>query len=223
MQRRAFVANTGALAGTLVVSATLLSPGLALAQAGVPRAGEDFLVLNRPVPVDAATGKIEVIEFFGYFCPHCNAFEPVLNAWVKKVPKDVVFKRVPVAFSGGAVPQQRLYYALENMGLVEQLHARVFAAIHGERQDLSQAAAIADWVARQGVDRASFAEQYDSFSVSTQVARASQLLTAHRVEGVPALGVAGRYYTDGALTRSMDRMLQVADYLTEQVRRSRSS
>ena len=217
MQRRAFVGNTGALA----LGAAILPSGRALAQANAPRAGTDFLVLNRPVPVDAPAGKIEVIEFFGYFCPHCNAFEPVLSAWIKQLPADVVFKRVPVAFSASAAPQQRLYYALEAMGLVEQLHARVFAAIHGERQNLSQVAAITDWVVKQGVDRASFTEQFNSFSVTTQATRARQLLTAYQVEGVPALGIAGRYYTDGALARSMDRVLQVVDYLTDQVRRTR--
>ena len=217
MRRRAFVGNTGALA----LGAAILPSGLALAQANAPRAGTDFLVLNQPAPVETASDKIEVIEFFGYYCPHCNAFEPVLSAWVKQLPKDVVFRRVPVAFNGGAAPQQRLYYALESMGLVEQLHARVFAAIHGERQNLSQGAAIADWVARQGVDRAKFTEQFDSFGVSTKAARARQLQTAYQVEGVPALGVAGRYYTDGALARSMERVLQVADHLTDQVRRTR--
>lgn len=217
MQRRTFVGNTGALA----LGAAILPSGRALAQANAPRAGTDFLVLNRPVPVDAPAGKIEVIEFFGYFCPHCNAFEPVLSAWVKQLPADVVFKRVPVAFTASAAPQQRLYYALEAMGLVEQLHARVFAAIHGERQNLSQVAAITDWVVKQGVDRASFTEQFNSFSVTTQATRARQLLTAYQVEGVPALGIAGRYYTDGALARSMDRVLQVVDYLTDQVRRTR--
>lgn len=217
MQRRAFVGNTGALA----LGAAILPSGRALAQANAPRAGTDFLVLNRPVPVDAPAGKIEVIEFFGYFCPHCNAFEPVLSAWIKQLPADVVFKRVPVAFTASAAPQQRLYYALEAMGLVEQLHARIFAAIHGERQNLSQVAAITDWVVKQGVDRASFTEQFNSFSVTTQATRARQFLTAYQVEGVPALGIAGRYYTDGALARSMDRVLQVVDYLADQVRRTR--
>jgi thiol:disulfide interchange protein DsbA len=217
MHRRSFVTHTGALA----VGATLVPPGLALAQAGVPRAGADFLVLNRPVPVDAPADKVEVIEFFGYFCPHCNAFEPVLSAWIKQLPADVVFKRVPVAFTASAAPQQRLYYALEAMGLVEQLHARVFAAIHVERLNLSQVAAITDWVINQGVDRASFTEHFNSFSVTTQATRARQLLTAYQVDGVPALGIAGRYYTDGALARSMDRVLQVVDYLTDQVRRAR--
>ncbi|MDD2918945.1 thiol:disulfide interchange protein DsbA/DsbL [Rhodoferax sp.] len=218
MQRRAFVGNYGALA---LSAAFLLPSGRALAQANLPRAGTDFLALNRPAPVETPADKIEIIEFFGYYCPHCNAFDPVLSAWVKKLPNDVVFKRVPVAFTGGAEPQQRLYYALEAMGLVEQLHARVFAAIHGEKQNLVQSAAIIDWVVKQGVDRASFTEQFNSFSAATKATRARQLQAAYQVEGVPALGVAGRYYTDGALARSMDRVLQVVDFLTAEVRRSR--
>ncbi|PKO59105.1 MAG: disulfide bond formation protein DsbA [Betaproteobacteria bacterium HGW-Betaproteobacteria-18] len=215
MQRRAFFTTTGSLA----LGAAFLPPGLA--QANAPRAGTDFLVLNRPAPVETPADKIEVIEFFWYNCPHCNSFEPVLSEWVKKLPKDVVFKRVPVAFSDSFVPQQRLFYALEALGLTEQLHARVFAAIHGEKQNLSQGAAIVDWVVKHGIDRARFTEQFNSFSVSTKATRATQLQTAYQVEGVPALGIAGRYYTDGALAQNMDRVLQVADYLTDQIRRTR--
>ncbi len=217
MLRRAFVTHTGALA----FGAALLTPELGLAQASAPREGTDFLVLNRPAPVDAPANRIEVIEFFWYNCPHCNAFEPVLSAWVGKLPKDVDFKRVPVAFSGSFVPQQHLFYTLQAMGLLEQLHTRVFAAIHGQKQNLSQPAAITDWVVKQGVDRASFTEQFNSFAVSTKAAHARQLQTAYQVEGVPALGIAGRYYTDGALAKSMDRVLQVADHLSDQIRRTR--
>jgi thiol:disulfide interchange protein DsbA len=218
MQRRSFVTQTGALA----FSAALLSPGLsrAQAQAQAPRAGTDFNVLDRPAPVEAPVGKIELLEFFWYNCPHCNAFEPVLAEWVKKLPKDVVFKRVPVAFRDDFVPQQRLFYALEALNLIDSLHARVFAAIHVEKKNLSQAPAIVDWVVKQGVDENKFIEQFNSFSAATKATRARQLQTAYQVEGVPALGVAGRYYTDGALAKSMGRVLQVADHLTEQLRRT---
>jgi len=216
MQRRTFFANTSALA----FGSALLSPGLTLAQTKAPVEGADFITLDRPAPVEAPAGKIEMIEFFWYSCPHCNAFEPVLSEWVKKLPKDVVFKRMPVAFSSSFEPQQRLFYALEALGQLEQLHTRVFAAIHVEKQNLGQAAAITDWVVKQGVDRARFTEQFNSFSVTTKAARARQLQADYRVEGVPALGIAGRYYTDGSLAKSMGRVLQVADYLTAQIRRT---
>lgn len=216
MHRRRFVAQTGSLA----FSALMLTPGLSRAQVNAPRAGADFKVLDRPAPVDAPVGKIELVEFFWYNCPHCNAFEPVLADWVKQLPQDIVFKRVPVAFRDDFVPQQRLYYALEALDLVERLHTRVFAAIHVEKQNLSQGPAIIDWVVKQGVDRDRFVEQFNSFSSSTRATRARQLQTAYQVEGVPALGVAGRYYTDGAMAKSMGRVLQVVNHLTDQIRRT---
>ncbi|MDO9144685.1 thiol:disulfide interchange protein DsbA/DsbL [Rhodoferax sp.] len=217
MQRRRFVAQTGSLA----ISAALLSPGVsqAQAQANTPRAGTDFNALSRPAPVEAPAGQIELVEFFWYNCPHCNAFEPVLAEWVKKLPTDIVFKRVPVAFRDDFVPQQRLYYALEALNLLDSLHARVFAAIHVEKKNLSQPPAIVDWVVKQGVDASKFIEQFNSFSTTTKATRARQLQTAYQVEGVPALGVAGRYYTDGALAKSMGRVLQVVEHLIDQIRR----
>ena len=184
-------------------------------------AGKDYQPLDKPAPVDAPSGKIEVVEFFWYNCPHCNAFEPALEAWIKRQPKDVAVRRVPVAFSSAYQGQQRLFYALEAMGLVDRLHAKVFQAIHGERKRLESPDVIADWVAAQGVDRAKFMEQFNSFSVASKATRAGQVTDAYRVEGVPALGVAGRFYTDGTLTRSMERSLQVVDYLVGEIRRGR--
>jgi len=216
MKRRDFFAG----AGTLAAGMAGLSPSLVLAQARAPQAGVDYVKLGTPVAVEAPTGKIEIIEFFGYWCPHCSAFEPALAQWITKLPKDIAFKRVPVAFRNDMVPLQRLFYALQTMGLVEKLHARVFAAIHGEKQNLMSDQAITDWVVKQGVDQAKFLEQFNSFSASTQVSRAKQLLLAYQVEGVPAIGVAGRYYTDGSLAKSMDRALEIADFLAADIRAS---
>jgi thiol:disulfide interchange protein DsbA len=184
-------------------------------------AGKDYQPLGKPAPVDAPAGKIEVVEFFWYNCPHCNAFEPALEAWIKRQPKDVAVRRVPVAFSSAYQGQQRLYYALEAMGLVDKIHPKVFQAIHGERKRLESPEAIADWIATQGVDKAKFVEQFNSFSVASKATRAGQVTDAYRVEGVPAMGVAGRFYTDGTLTRSMERSLQVVDYLVGEIRRGR--
>lgn len=217
MQRRDFFAGAGSVA---VTAATWL-PSLVQAQARAPQAGIDFIKLDKPVPVDAPAGKIEVIEFFWYSCPHCNAFEPVLSSWAKALPKDVAFKRTPIAFRDDFLPQQKLFYALEAMGLVEKFHARVFAAIHGDRQNLTSAEAITAWMVKQGVDKAKFLAQFNSFAVSTKATRAKQLQNAYQLEGVPAMGVAGLYYTDGSLAKSMDRALQVADFLVAQVRSGR--
>ncbi|MCA3239469.1 MAG: thiol:disulfide interchange protein DsbA/DsbL [Curvibacter sp.] len=205
-----------------------LACGAVLAGATLPAAaqmrfdaGKDYLPLDKPAPVEAPAGKIEVVEFFWYNCPHCNAFEPVLESWIKRQPRDVAVRRVPVAFNSAFQPQQQLYYTLEAMGLVEKLHGKVFQAIHVERKRLEKADVIADWIATQGVDKVKFVEQFASFSVASKVARASQLTAAYRVEGVPAMGVAGRFYTDGSLSRNMERSLQVVDYLVGEVRKGR--
>lgn len=214
MQRRDFFAG----AGSVAVTAAMCSPSWVQAQAKAPQAGIDFIKLDKPAPVEVPAGKIEVIEFFWYSCPHCNAFEPVLSAWVKTLPKDVVFKRMPIAFRDDFVPQQKLFFALEAMGLVDKFHTRVFAAIHGERQNLTSAEAITAWMVKQGVDKAKFLEHFNSFATATKATRARQLQNAYQLEGVPALGVAGLYYTDGSLAKSMDRALLVSDFLVAQAR-----
>jgi thiol:disulfide interchange protein DsbA len=212
MKRRVFTqaAASAVAAGSTLWAAPALSQKL--------EAGTDYMVLDPRAPVEAPAGKIEVVEFFWYSCPHCNAFEPTLEAWAAKLPKDVVLRRVPVAFRDDFVPQQRLYYALDAMGLVDKLHAKVFAAIHAEKQNLARGDAIAEWVAKQGVDKAKFTEQYNSFTVATKASRGTQLQNAYKVEGVPALGVAGRFYTDGSIAKSMSRALQVVDALIASTR-----
>lgn len=217
MQRREF-SQASALA---VLGASALATSAAFAQSGKPVAGTDYQVLDPRAPVDAAAGKVEVVEFFWYNCPHCSTFEPTLQAWLKKLPAHIAFRRMPVAFNNSFLPQQKLYFTLEAMGLVEKLHARVFVAIHGERQNLSTAEKITDWVAKQGVDAAAFTAQYNSFSVAAKASRATQLQNAYKVEGVPSLGVAGRFYTDGSLARSMERALTVVDALVADVRAGR--
>ncbi len=213
MKRRSFAS------GLLAVS-SWWAQGSAWAQQAF-RAGKDFLPLDRPVPTDAGPGKVELIEFFWYSCPHCNAFEPAFAQWVKNAPKDVVVRRVPVAFRDDFAPQQRLYYTLEAMDLLGSVHAKVFHAVHVERLPLNTDALIQAWVEKQGVDGKKFAETYKSFGVAGKVKRAVQLQNEFRVEGVPSLGIAGRYYTDGSMAGSMERALKVAEYLLAQSRQAR--
>lgn len=206
-----------ALAGLLA----LQLPAIALAQFKKPVAGTDYQVLDVRAPVEAPAGKIEVVEFFWYNCPHCNAFELTLVDWVKKLPRDIAFRRVPVAFNDTFVPQQKLFYTLESLGLLDKLHAKVFAAIHVEKLNLSKAEAIVEWVGKNGVDQAKFVKEYNSFGVFTKAQKGSQLQNAYKVEGVPALGVAGRFYTDGGMARNMERALLVVQSLTEDLRAKR--
>lgn len=207
-----------ALAGLVALQA----PAIALAQFKKPVAGTDYQVLEVRAPVEAPAGKIEVVEFFWYNCPHCNAFEPTLADWVKNLPKDVAFRRVPVAFNDTFVPQQKLFYTLESLGLLDKLHAKVFAAIHVEKLNLSKAEAIVEWVGKNGVDQAKFVKEYNSFGVVTKAQKGSQLQNAYKVEGVPALGVAGQFYTDGSMARSMERALLVVQSLADDLRGKRA-
>ncbi|MGP1681026.1 MAG: thiol:disulfide interchange protein DsbA/DsbL, partial [Giesbergeria sp.] len=184
------------------------------AQSAGPKEGKDYVRLAKPVPVDAPAGKVEVIEFFWYNCPHCSEFEPTLEAWLKTPLKNMAFRRVPIAFNASFAPQQKLYFALEGMGKVDELHAKLFRAIHVEKQNLSKEDAIFAWIAKQpGMDAAKFKEMFNSFAVSSQVRKASQLQEAYGVEGVPSMGVAGRYYIDGAMAGSLKAMLTVVEGL----------
>jgi thiol:disulfide interchange protein DsbA len=126
-----------------------------------------------------------------------------------------------VAFRDDFVPQQRLYYTLEAMGKVDQLHDKVFEAIHVNHEPTNREDAILAWAQKNGLDRAKFQELYNSFSVQTRARKATQLQEAYKVDGVPALGVAGRWYTDGELANGMDHALQVVDYLVAQARTSK--
>lgn len=214
MKRREF-----SKAGLAVSALGLTQAPAVLAQAKAAKAGTDYLVLEKPAGVEAPQGKIEVVEFFWYACPHCNTFEPTLEAWVKQLPKDVAFRRAPVSFRSDFVPLQKLYYTLEALNLVEALHRKAFYAIHVEKQRLNSDDTVLAWAAKQqGVDQAKFVEAYNSFNVSTKVRKATQLQDAYKLAGVPALGIHGRYYTDGTLAQSMDRALVITDQLVAELR-----
>ena len=217
MNRREFSAHLAAV-GAGVASASFGAS--AQAQGGTPVEGTHYVRLSQPLPATAG-GKIEVIEFFWYGCPHCNAFEPALDAWQKKLPADVAFHRVPVAFREEPfVAHQRIYYALEAMGKVDAMHRKVFYAIHNDRQHLDKPAEIAAFMTKNGIDGAKFLEVFNSFSVQTKIRQAKQLAEAYKIDGVPALGIQGRYFTSGSMAGSNEAALAVADFLIQRVRKS---
>lgn len=213
MNRRDFSLAAAALAAG---STAVLTPLSAQAQVAKPQAGRDYQVLDQSAAVEAPAGKIEVVEFFSYMCPHCNSFEPTISAWMKALPKHVAVRRVPVHFLPNAEVLQRTYYALETLNLLEKLHAVIFVAVHTERRDFKTPAIMADWLATQGVDKAKFMDQYNSFTTATKVARATQLTNAYKVEGVPAMGVAGRFLTEGTA-----KGLRVVDALVADIKAGR--
>ena len=215
MNRREFSAQ---LITTGLGAAALAAATPAQAQ-GAPAEGKHYVRLSQPVAV-STPGKIEVIEFFWYGCPHCHTFEPALDAWQKTLPADVAFRRAPVAFRDEPFgTHQRIYYALETMGLVGSMHRKVFYAIHNERQRLDKAADIGAFMAKNGVDSAKFLDVFNSFSVQTKARQAKQLAEAYRIDGVPAIGIHGRYYTSGAMAGNPEAALTVANHLIQVARK----
>jgi thiol:disulfide interchange protein DsbA len=190
-----------------------------LAQAQ-PKAGVEYKELSPPQATDAA-GKIEVIEFFWYGCPHCYNFEPVLEPWVKKLPKDTHFRRVPAMFNDEYAQGARAFYALEAIGEEERVHKALFDAVHtGSRLKVADEAALSEWLGKQGVDTKKFAAAYRSFSVEGKLKRAAQLTQAYKFEGVPSMAVNGKYVVNTDKITSFDQLLAITDYLVDQSRKT---
>ena len=203
---------------TLAAAAAAL-PGL-LALPAHAQSGKGYIELSPRAPVDAPAGQIEVVEFFSYGCPHCMHFEPIMDAWVKTLPKDVAFRRVHVGFQSSFEPLQKIFYSLEAMGQVNAaMQNKVFKALQEERIRLDKPEVLFPWIAKQGIDQAKFKAQYKGFGVATQIRKAKALQDAYKVEGTPALGVAGRYYTDGSMAGGFERMIQLVNQLIEQERK----
>jgi thiol:disulfide interchange protein DsbA len=182
---------------------------------------QDYVRLDKPLELSLPPRKkIEVVEFFWFECPHCNAFEPLLAEWIRALPADVAFRYVPVGFSPRHVPGQRLFYALESMGLEDSLHARIYDAIHRRHRGIDFEWQMASLVSALGADGAAFRERVRTSEVMAQARVATQLADAYDVDGVPTLGIHGRFRTSPAMTGSRERTLKVADYLIERCRES---
>ena len=182
-----------------LVRRILMLAGLGLVAASVsatpasPQPGVEYQVLKRPQPVDSGK-KIEVIEFFGYFCPHCYALEPLLAEWVKKQGDNISFKRIHVNFHE-LIPQQKLYFTMEAMGKADEYHMKAFNAFHVERNRLQTDADVMEFVNKSGLDKRKFADIYNSFAISGKLGRATQMANAYNVDGVPSIAIDGRYVT----------------------------
>jgi thiol:disulfide interchange protein DsbA len=180
--------------------------------------GTDYQTLEPPQHTDA-NGKIEVLEFFSYGCPHCNEFYPMVGAWAAKLPKDVVFKRVATGMGRIAWTNlAKAYYALEATGDLARLDGPIFHAIHEEHQPLFDEKAISTWVGQHGVDPKKFTVAFDSFGVNTKLIQAEQMVENYKIAGVPGLAVGGKYVVMG---NSFEQLLANTDALIAKVRAER--
>jgi thiol:disulfide interchange protein DsbA len=202
-------------------AATLLSLS-ALAAGPEAFEGHDYTVVKNPQPV--ATGnKVEVLEFFWYRCPHCFQLEPSLDGWLKTLPKDAQIRRVPAVFRDDWMPGAKLYYTLDQMGLLDKLHHKVFDAYHVENINLNDPAVLGGWVAKQGVDRKKFEGIYKSFSTQSKATQGARLAAAYGITGVPSFVVDGKYVTSASMTGGPARLFEVLDQLIVKARSERSA
>lgn len=212
MNRRSFSLQLAGAASFAALGGVAALPRHALAQ-DVPVAGEEYVRLAQPAPVESP-GKVEVLEFFWYACPHCFHFEPVLEPWVQKLAPDVRFIRVAVSFGEYRKEfHQRLYYTLEALNLVDALHAKVFQRFHVLRRPIDREADLVEFARENGIDPDKFKQTFNGFTVQTRIARADALAQAYEVDGTPEIGVQGRFRTAPSMVRDEARSLAVTDYL----------
>jgi len=204
--------------GALCAGPALLAVSAAFAQ--VPAEGADYTVLASPQTGDSP-GKIEVLDFFWYGCPHCYAFLPELEAWRKRLPADVVYKHVPVAFDAQREPHSKIFYALQVLGRADDLHTKVFDAYHLQHRRLLEADDVADFMAGNGIAREKWLAAYNSFTVAGLVNRSRLMAQGYMIDGTPTLAIAGRYLTSPTIVRSHTNSatLACADFLVERARR----
>ncbi len=193
-----------------------LRPGALRAQ---PRAEADYSVLREALPAETP-GKIEVIEFFWYGCPACYQFEPLVEAWIPKLPAEAQFRRVPAVFNARWARDASLYYAFEALNLVEKLHRPLFDAIHKDRLRTDSQEAMAQWLERRGVEPKKVEEAAASFGVQSKLRRSTQLAAAYRIDGTPTLAVHGRYTIKIEQARTFENMIATADHLVGLARKS---
>jgi len=199
----------------LLLSLALLAPGLAQAQAR-----GSYTELKPALPVDTE-GKVEVLEFFWYGCIHCYNLEPLLEVWVKKLPRDAQFRRVPAVFNERWAHDATIFYTFETLGVLDKLHRPFFDAIHRDRLRTDDPKALAEWLQKQGLDPKKFTDTMKSFGVQSRMRRAAALTNAYKVDGTPSLAVQGRYTIGADQNPSREAMLETVSGLVEQVRKKK--
>jgi thiol:disulfide interchange protein DsbA len=186
---------------TLAVAACLFATA-AIASPTSPQNGVDYTTLTQPQPVQAVGKKVEVIEFFMYHCPVCNGLEPGFEKWIKNQGDRIQVRRVHYPYTGPNDPEAHLYVTLEALGKVDEMHEKIFKAVHVDRIRLNQDAAIIDWVSKNGIDRNTFVNAWNSFGVQTRMRQLSRVVESYGVNSAPTLIIDGRWMTSPATVRA---------------------
>jgi thiol:disulfide interchange protein DsbA len=175
--------------------------------------GEGWDPVDPPVATSVPEGKVEILEFFWYGCPHCYHMEADLQKWLEKKPENVEFARIPAPLNSRWTPHAQYFYAAEILGLLDKLHTPLFAAIHDKRRKIFDKESLIDFAVEQGVDREKFTEAWNSFGVYVKVQNAKKLGQRYQLDGVPAMGINGKYMTSGSRAGSYSKMFEIVDQL----------
>ncbi|HCH32112.1 MAG TPA: disulfide bond formation protein DsbA [Oceanospirillaceae bacterium] len=186
----------------------------ALALAADYQAGKHFLVLDEPIKSSNAE-VVVVNEFFGYTCPHCNGFEPLLHHWAQEQTQEVNFMAVPVVFGRSWEPYAKAYFIALNLGILDQTHQAMYNAVHVDERRMTNRQALAAFFAEHGVSKANFDQAYDSFDLQNKMRQGKRLAARAKITGVPSMLVNGKYMVNATMAGSNEGMLAVVDYLVD--------
>ncbi|OMH39600.1 hypothetical protein BGP75_03055 [Motiliproteus sp. MSK22-1] len=193
--------------------ALLIIPFMAVAaQAAEYEEGVHYTRLAKQVRTQDPS-KVEVVEMFGYWCPHCNNFERYLEPWKKKLGDQAYFKHIPVVFRPNQTEFAKAYYIAKALGVEDKTHSGLFSLIHRQRQWINNKEQLGEFFANYGVDEASFNKVYNSFSINSQLSSGNKKASAYQITGVPSLVVNGKYLVSAESAGSQRNMLKVVDYL----------
>jgi thiol:disulfide interchange protein DsbA len=201
-----------------IVSAVVLAAVMVFSSAShaALQAGRDYEPLQSPQPTQVPAGKTEIIEFFSFACPHCYEAHRKVLEWARKLPANVAFRQIPVAFDHpGWEPLARAAWAMQSTGDFDRLEGAFFDAIHKDQKPLFDEQAITAWMAQHGVPAAKFTAAWNSFSVNTHMSQNDRVIQSYQVSGVPMFVVAGRYIVSGA---TFDEVLANAATLASQTK-----
>jgi len=213
-------ASLRSLATLLVVAGAALALVAGGASAELVQ-GKNYDRIKNPQPTESGK-KIEVLEFFSYGCPHCAELEPILDAWLAKLPPDVDFHRVPVAFQDRWVPLGKIYYTLDVMDEERKLSPDVFQAIHQRGIPMWNDKAMLDWAASKGLDRKKFEDTFNSFAIQGKMNRARQLAQAYNIQSVPTVVIDGKFVTSSDRVGTHAAMPAAIDELIAKARAERA-
>lgn len=184
-----------------------------------PQMGRDFDKTLQAIPTDNPN-KIEVAEVFWYGCIHCYHMDPILNAWVKKLPSDVAFKRVPGLPQAAWAPMAKAFYAMDDLKLSDKLHSALFDAIHKEKvlNPTDEVATIAWITQKSGLDKAKVEGAFKSFSMNNRLNQAAQFFKSSSATGVPSFIINGQFITSSTMAGGNDQALKTVDYIVSNIR-----